>query len=216
MQHICVSLVPLFMDLPGKDQLNINSLAIHRRYQKGETIFQPGDEKLQIVARGSMKVYQLSASGREQLLRVAQPGDYEGEKQLFGLENDSFFGEAMENTEICSLGKADFNRVLLGNPQLSLKLLELSTQKLLATERQTQFLAMERVEERLASYLLDLAKVAGSDQVQLSMKMKDIAFYLGTTPETLSRKFKLLEKMGYLKRTGKQVKILDEDGLLDL
>lgn len=216
MQHICVSLVPLFMDLPGKDQLKINSLAIHRRYQKGETIFQPGDEKLQIVARGSMKVYQLSASGREQLLRVAQPGDYEGEKQLFGLENDSFFGEAMENTEICSLGKADFNRVLLGNPQLSLKLLELSTQKLLATERQTQFLAMERVEERLASYLLDLAKVAGGDQVQLSMKMKDIAFYLGTTPETLSRKFKLLEKMGYLKRTGKQVKILDEDGLLDL
>lgn len=216
MQHICVSLVPLFMDLPGKDQLKINSLTTHRRYQKGETIFQPGDEKLQIVARGSMKVYQLSASGREQLLRVAQPGDYEGEKQLFGLENDSFFGEAMENTEICSLGKADFNRVLLGNPQLSLKLLELSTQKLLATERQTQFLAMERVEERLASYLLDLAKVAGSDQVQLSMKMKDIAFYLGTTPETLSRKFKLLEKMGYLKRTGKQVKILDEDGLLDL
>ncbi|MBT8895990.1 hypothetical protein BTI66_00700 [Lactobacillus delbrueckii subsp. bulgaricus] len=94
--------------------------------------------------------------------------------------------------------------------------MELSTQKLLATERQTQFLAMERVEERLASYLLDLAKVAGSDQVQLSMKMKDIALYLGTTPETLSRKFKLLEKMGYLKRTGKQVKILDEDGLLDL
>ena len=211
MQHICVSLVPLFADLPEKDQLKINSLAI------GITIAQRSeDEKLQIVARGNMKVYQLSASGREQLLRVAQPGDYEGEKQLFGLENDSFFGQAMENTEICSLSKADFNQVLLENPQLSLKLLELSAQKLLETERQTQFLAMERVEERLASYLLDLAKVAGSDQVQLSMKMKDIALYLGTTPETLSRKFKLLEKMGYLKRTGKQVKILDEDGLLDL
>lgn len=177
-----------------KKQLKINSLASHRRYQEGETIFQPGDEKLQIVARGNIKVYQLSASGREQLLRVAQPGDYEGEKQLFGLENDSFFGQAMENTEICSLSKADFNRVLMENPQLSLKLLELITQKLLATERQTQFLAMERVEERLASYLLDLAKAAGSDQVQLSMKMKDIALYLGTTPETLSRKFKLLEK----------------------
>lgn len=216
MQHICVSLVPLFADLPEKDQLKINSLASDRHYQKGEMIFQPGDEKLQIVSRGNMKVYQLSASGREQLLRVAQPGDYEGEAQLFGLENDSFFGQAMENTEICSLSKADFNRLLLENPQLSLKLLELSTQKLLATERQTQFLAMERVEERLASYLLDLAKAAGSDQVQLPMKMKDIAFYLGTTPETLSRKFKLLEKMGYLKRTGKQVKILDEDGLLDL
>ena len=37
MQHICVSLVPLFADLPEKDQLKINSLASHRRYQKGET-----------------------------------------------------------------------------------------------------------------------------------------------------------------------------------
>ncbi|MBT8897857.1 helix-turn-helix domain-containing protein [Lactobacillus delbrueckii subsp. bulgaricus] len=215
MQEFEESAIVVFLFLFGA-YLEQKTLASHRRYQEGETIFQPGDEKLQIVARGNIKVYQLSASGREQLLRVAQPGDYEGEKQLFGLENDSFFGQAMENTEICSLSKADFNRVLMENPQLSLKLLELSTQKLLATERQTQFLAMERVEERLASYLLDLAKVAGSDQVQLSMKMKDIALYLGTTPETLSRKFKLLEKMGYLKRTGKQVKILDEDGLLDL
>lgn len=57
MQHICVSLVPLFADLPEKDQLKINSLASHRHYQKGEMIFQPGDEKLQIVARGNMKVY---------------------------------------------------------------------------------------------------------------------------------------------------------------
>ena len=145
MQHICVSLVPLFADLPEKDQLKINSLASHRRYQKGETIFQPGDEKLQIVARGNMKVYQLSASGREQLLRVAQPGDYEGEKQLFGLENDSFFGQAMENTEICSLSKADFNQVLLENPS-SPQAAELSAQKLLETERQT-FLAMSRLKD---------------------------------------------------------------------
>lgn len=37
--------------------------------------------------------------------------------------------------------------------------------------------------------------------------MKDLALYLGTTPETLSRKFALLEKQGRLKRKVRQIKL---------
>lgn len=179
-------------------------------------IFQLGDEKLQIVVWGNMKVYQLFVSGCEQLFWVVQLGDYEGEVQFFGLENDSFFGQVMENMEICSLSKVDFNWVFLENFQFFFKLLEFSIQKLLVMERQIQFLVMEWVEERLVSYLFDLVKVVGSDQVQLFMKMKDIVFYLGIIFEIFFCKFKFFEKMGYLKRIGKQVKIFDEDGLLDL
>ena len=50
---------------------------------------------------------------------------------------------------------------------------------------------MERVEERLAHYLLQIS--ANQSSITLFMKMKDLALYLGTTPETLSRKLKYLE-----------------------
>lgn len=211
--HMCVTLVPLFNHLSVEEQAEINKLASHKHYQKNETIFPPGDEQLDIVARGSIKVYQLSANGKEQLLRVVEPGGYEGENQLFGIENETLFAEALEGTEICTISKQAFNQVMLKNPKIAIKLFEMSAQKMVQLEKQSQLLSMERVEERLASYLLDLAKVTETDQVTLPMKMKDIAQFLGTTPETLSRKFSLFESQGYISRTGKIVTILDLDGL---
>ncbi|OCN05388.1 Crp/Fnr family transcriptional regulator [Erysipelotrichaceae bacterium MTC7] len=212
-EHICVSLVPLFNHLDMKDQKVINTLARHKDVTKGERIFSPGDEKLVIVASGNMKVYQLSVNGKEQLLRVVEPGGYEGENQLFGATNDSVFGEALENMEICFINKEDFRKLLLEYPQLTLKLLEINAQKSLVLEQQARFLSMEKVEERLATYLLDVTKVVGTTKYTLPLKMKELATFLGTTPETLSRKFKQLESKMYLRRQQKQVEILDREGL---
>ncbi|MDD7007204.1 MAG: helix-turn-helix domain-containing protein, partial [Lactobacillus johnsonii] len=43
----------------------------------------------------------------------------------------------------------------------------------------------------------------------LPLKMKDLALYLGTTPETLSRKFALLEKQGQLKRQLRRIELFE-------
>ncbi|WP_368258070.1 cyclic nucleotide-binding domain-containing protein, partial [Enterococcus faecium] len=119
MRHegLCVSLVPLFNHLEIEDQQKIHSLVTHRKVEKGEQILAPnGESQLVIVASGSMKVYQLSASGKEQLLRVVEPGGYEGESQLLGVPNESLFGEALEKTEICVLRQKDFSELLLHYP----------------------------------------------------------------------------------------------------
>lgn len=216
-EHLCVSLVPLFNHLDQDDQKKIHALVNHRIVDKGEQIFAPdGEEQLVIVARGNMKVYQLSSNGREQVLRVVEPGGYEGENQLFGVPNDVLFGEALETTEVCILKQQDFSDLLLKYPQLSLKLLEINAKKSVRTEQQTQFLMMEKVEERLATYLLDLAKASGTNEFSLPMKMKELALFLGTTPETLSRKFKLLEQEQLIQRNKRLVVLLDPAGLEDI
>ncbi|WP_462271479.1 helix-turn-helix domain-containing protein [Ligilactobacillus agilis] len=46
--------------------------------------------------------------------------------------------------------------------------------------------------------------------------MIDIARYIGTTPETLSRKFRFLEDNRLIKRSGRRIIILNRDGLIDL
>lgn len=192
-------------------------LVTHHIKEKGELIFTPTSaDQLVIVARGSLKVYQLSANGKEQVLRVIEPGGYEGEKQLFGVRNELLFGEALEKTEVCVLKQRDFTQLLLDYPQLSLKLLEINAQKMLKVEQQARFLMMEKVDERLATYLLDLAKVAESDQVVLPMKMKELALFLGTTPETLSRKLKRFEEKQWIRRNKRTVWLLDQDQLADL
>lgn len=216
-EHLCVTLVPLFNHLDLDDQKKINEIAEHVIVDKGETIFSPySDSKLIIVAKGNMKVYQLSSNGKEQLLRVVEPGGYEGENQLFGAKNDFLFGEALEKTELCVLRQEDFQNILLEHPQISLKLLEINAQKSVSAEQQAQFLMMEKVEERLATYLINLSKSQNSLTFKLPLLMKELAAFLGTTPETLSRKFKLLEDERYLSRNNRIITIINEDALEDL
>ncbi|GIO19204.1 Crp/Fnr family transcriptional regulator [Oceanobacillus oncorhynchi subsp. incaldanensis] len=213
-EHLCVAAVPLFQHLDLEDQRIINRLVKHHIFQKGEQIITPDENpQLVVIAQGNMKVYQLSATGREQLLRVVGPNGYEGEGLLLGAQNENLFGEAMQKTEVCLLKQEDFQKILLQYPQISLKLLEINAQKLMEAEQQAQFLMMEKVENRLMTYLLDLYKTAGSKQVEIPMKMKELASFLGTTPETLSRKLKWLEGERLIQRKGSMIKLLDKKEL---
>lgn len=216
-EHLCVTLVPLFNHLDLEDQNRIHQLVRHITYKKGETVISPYDDpQLVILAKGLLKVYQLSSSGKEQLLRVVEPGGYEGEDALFGVKNNNLFGEALQNTEICILKQSDFQKLLKDYPQLSIKLLTINAKKNAKVEEQTQFLTMERIEERLATYLLDLAKATESSQIKIPMKMKELAGFLGTTPETLSRKLKSLEKDQLIKRDKQTIQILDSQKLEEI
>ncbi|TKU10971.1 cyclic nucleotide-binding domain-containing protein, partial [Citrobacter sp. TBCS-15] len=72
---------------------------------------------LAIVAHGTLKIYQLSSAGKEQLLRVIEPGGYAGEDALFGVMNDNLYGETLEETQICFLRQQDFKNLLLKYPE---------------------------------------------------------------------------------------------------
>lgn len=213
--HHCVSMVPLFNHLSGEDQEQIDRLVSHRHFHKGETIWQPGNDPLLIiVARGTLKVYMISSSGREQLLRILTPGDYEGVNTLLGAMAQDIFIDSITDTEVCLLRKKDFTALLSRTPQLALKLLELHAQRMADTENQTRFLTMET---RLATYLQALSlQVSPSSHLTLPMKMKDLASYLGTTPETLSRKLHNLEDKEIISRKGRKLRILSPSGLNEL
>ena len=171
--------------------------------------------QLAIVAHGTLKIYQLSSAGKEQLLHVIEPGGYAGEDALFGVVNENLYGETLQETKICFLRQQDFKNLLLKYPELSLKLLETTVRRAAEMRYQAQFLMMEDVESRIANYLLQLVKVVDSNSVMIPMKMKDLATFIGTTPETISRKFKILEEKGFIERRGRIIKILDIDSLED-
>lgn len=213
-EHICVSIVPLFNHLDFEDQKRIKDLVVTKHYDKGEVVFSPdSDDQLTIVARGSMKIYRLGENGKERLLRMAKPGDYDGESSLFGVTNDNMFGEALEKTEVCFVRQSDFQGLLKNYPDLSLKLLTMNAQKTAQTELQTQLLWMERIEQRVAFYLSNLSYELDTDTFELPMKMKDLANYLGTSPETLSRVLKQLEQDDIITRARRAVTVRDMDRL---
>ncbi|WP_304228699.1 Crp/Fnr family transcriptional regulator [Lactobacillus kitasatonis] len=201
MTDLCVRLVPLFNTLSQENQIEIEDLVRKKIYQKGELVVDPSsDDNLIIVAYGGAKLYNLDENGHENITQILHTGDYAGEDWLFGKKNSNTYVEATENSKICLLNRKDFLNLLEDQPMLSIKLIEQSMTKMQSMQKQIDLLSLPKIEDRLSEYLQEYAVKVGKKTFNLPLKMKDLALYLGTTPETLSRKFALLEKQGVLTR----------------
>lgn len=214
----CVGLVPIFNHLNDDQMDEIMKVTNSVSYKKGEIIHSAGDQSdlLYIVSKGKIKIYRLSESGKEQLVRILMPGDFTGELALFKESIHESYAEAMEETTVCMITRADLRELLLKFPSISLKLLSEFSKRLETSEKQTTRFATEKVETRIALFLAEcLDSEEGSRELVLPMSKKDLASYLGTTPETFSRKLADLEAAGYIKQKAlRTIEVLDLDGLL--
>ena len=75
-------------------------------------------------------------------------------------------------------------------------------------ERQAQLLSFYRVDVRLVAYLEDLYNVAYNEEensITLPMSLKNLASYLGTSAESLSRYFRDFEAKGWIERHHRKI-----------
>ncbi|NLV91342.1 MAG: Crp/Fnr family transcriptional regulator [Firmicutes bacterium] len=215
-QISCLSLVPIFNHLSPEELWEISQALKAESYQRGEMIYRAGDpsQRLYIVHKGRVKIYRLATSGKEQLIRVLEPGDFTGELALFSESTHDAFAEALEPTELCTMDREVLQEFLLQFPTISLRILEEFSERLAKSERQTTSLATESVDRRIADYLLELSEDSGSLTVTLPVSRKDLASYLGTSPETISRRLAEFEDSGWIsQREQRRIQILDPDAL---
>ena len=217
MQKMCISIVPIFNHLNTVEMNEIVKTTNSVAHPRGHTIYrahEPSDG-LYIVHKGRVKIYRLSETGKEQLVRILSPGDFTGELSLFTESVHDAYAEAMEPVELCVMGRDDFQKFLLKYPAISLKVLSEFSSRLSQTEKQAANIAMESTDTRIALYLADLVEETKSQHVLLPMSRKDLASHLGTTPETVSRKLAEFEDKGWIQQhTQREIEILDLDGLL--
>jgi CRP/FNR family transcriptional regulator len=82
---------------------------------------------------------------------------------------------------------------------------------------QIENLSLKEVPARLASYLILLSKEQETDKtITLSISKGQLASLLGTIPETLSRIFSKMESLGYFKVNGRDIELLNLEGLEEL
>ncbi len=216
---LCVAKVPFFNHLSDDEMFKVAGKSNHRHFKKGDTIFSDGDplDYLYIVHQGRVKIYQLFESGKEQLLRVVEPGEFMGELALFTTNTLDSYAEALEKTEICMIHRSDMQSLLNEHPTIAIKILEQFSNRLDQTERLVGELSAKDVEARIASYLLELSNKSDSANIVLPMSKKDLASYLGTTQETVSRRFSSFQMNGWIEQKGhRDIKIIDKEALESL
>lgn len=217
-EESCVSLVPIFNHLEKSQMEEIMSVTHSISYKKGEIIYRAGDQSdsLYIVNKGRVRIYRLSESGKEQLLRILKPGDFTGELALFNDTIHEAYASAMVDTSVCTVKRVDFQNLLIKYPTIALKVMAEFSTRLEKAEKQTTRLATEKVDTRIALFLAEcIEEDSRNNEITLPMSKKDLASYLGTTPETISRKLLEFETLGYIKQiSNKKIKILELDSLL--
>ncbi len=217
MQKMCISIVPIFNHLDTGEMSEIVKETNSVKHPRGHTIYRAGDtsDGLYIVHKGRVKIYRLSETGKEQLVRILEPGDFTGDLSLFTESVHEAYAEAMEPVELCVMSRDDFQQFILKYPAISLKVLSEFSRRLAKTEKQAANIAMETVETRIAMYLAEVADETMSKKITLPMSRKDLASHLGTTPETVSRKLADFEDNGWIKPlNNRDIEIVDLDALL--
>lgn len=214
--HFCIHQVPIFNHLSEEEMMKISKVVGHKKYQKGELVFLSGDpsENLFIIQKGKIKISRISETGREQILRILQPGEFLGELSLFGSALLYHNAETLEKTEVCFIHRQDLNHLVQQFPNIAVKILEACTKRLESAESLIEQLGLQGVEQRVAGILLQLAV---SEDLLLAMSKRDLASLIGTTSETLSRKLSHFQDQGWIKLIGhRRIRILDRKRLLQI
>lgn len=210
--------VKLFEGLAEAQLRSLADIAQLKRMKAGEALFeagQPGTHFYAVVA-GKVRVYRAAPSGKEQILHIFGPGEAFAEVPVFEGKTYPASAQALEESLLVGVERKGFVEALRRDPELGLGVMALLSARLRAFVTQIAQLSLKEVPERLAGYLLLLRAAQGRDDLTLDLPKGQIAAYLGTIPETLSRALKKLADQGFIETGGNKVRVLDAQGLAEL
>ncbi|MEE1877089.1 Crp/Fnr family transcriptional regulator [Altererythrobacter litoralis] len=207
-----------------RDELNaLNGIGRQRKLRAGEQLIWEGDEAVLVanVIDGLLKLSSQTSDGREQILGIAYPSDFLG--RPFG-GSTPYGVEALTEAQVCVFERRDFDRFAREHPRLEHKLLERTLSELDRTRKWMLLLGRMNAEQKIASFLLQVADRAGDsdtgeeDRVtfDLQLSRQQIADVLGLTIETVSRQMTRMKSQGLIDLPSRRtVTILDRYALED-
>ncbi len=188
-------------------------------YKKGETIFRQGAYAAGVycINAGKIKLSMMGDEGKEQIIRMAKPGDIIGYKALLSGEKYNATAIAIEDTNICFIPKEIFLVILQKDASLSFEMMKVLSNELKRAEEKITHLAQKQVRERMAETILFLKETYGldkDDHVNIQLSREEIANLVGTATETAIRLLSEFNKEHIIELSGKKIKILNHPKLV--
>jgi CRP-like cAMP-binding protein len=172
-------------------------------FGRGQTIFQQGDQgdTLYLIARGQVRIYHPSATGREISVAIFRAGDFFGELALLDEQPRSASAEAMLPTITLTLGRSALRQTIHDQPAIASTMLAELTARLRAATGYAKHLANPSAQQRVGRLMLDLAQRYGTPnasgtRIDLQLTQDDLASMFGVTRETVNRVLARLREQG--------------------
>jgi len=203
---------PIFSGLNDDELGELSDLAIECSFVPDEFVFWEEDapDYFYIVVKGRIKVLKHSSLGREFIVAFFGPGEMFGEVAVFENKPYPASVQAVAETKVVGIKRADFLSFLANRPQVALRIINVLGGRLRDAQSRLRDIAGERVEQRLASILLMLSSKLG---LTIPFTRQEIADMVGTTTETTIRVMSHLKGRGIIRSARGKVIILDKEKL---
>lgn len=179
----------------------------YRSYANKQVIYVENDEPsfLYFIKSGQVKTYKRFKDGRELSSNFYKEGDFFGYESLCCGTNYADNAATLSHTELILIPRADFMDALLNHQEMATAFIELLSGSIRFKEEQMLKLAYFSVRKRVAEALVQLSRKFVEDKEDsyvLKISRDDLAAFVGTASETVSRMLadfkeeKLIEKQG--------------------
>lgn len=211
---------PLFASLTPAEIHALAARTSRERFQQDEQLFAEGDpcSGLFLVATGKVRIFKLSASGRQQILAVEGPGGSFAELPVFDGGNYPASASATEYTEVLFISRKHFQDFCREHPDVGLKVIAVVGSRLRRLVGIIEELSFTTIRQRLIALILRLAQEKGTPskagiRIELTQSHEDLASELGTVRELVSRNLSRLHAEGLLDVEGRKIVVKDVSGL---
>jgi CRP-like cAMP-binding protein len=213
----------LFQDLSEAEVAALERRMARLTVEAGRLIYSPEEqsETLFLLKKGRVRLYRLSPEGKALTIAVIEPLSLFGEMALLGQGMEDSFAEALEDCELYVLRRRDLENLLLTDPRVARRLLDLIGRRLTDTERRLAEFAFKNVPQRLASLLLELARGgAGPSEGPLALPVRythqQLAEMIGTYRETVTKVLNDFRQRGLIRVEQGRILVLDPAGLREM
>lgn len=201
----------IFAGLAEAELLALAKISTERHFNPGEIIFFEGDspEWFYVIARGRVKAFKQSSSGKEFTIAFFGAGEIFGEVAVFENKPYPASASAQSPDEIVVLGikRQDLPAFIAKHPDVSLRIIGVLGERLRNAQARLGDMAGEKAVARLSRILLMLTSRMGGE---LPFTRQEIADMTGMTIETAIRILSRLKTGGIIRSTRGKIIIVDE------
>ncbi len=211
----CISKIEIFADLLPHEISEIDHASATTRVSKGSVIYAPDEsrEMLFLIKEGRVQLYRISLEGRKLVLAMLGPDTFFGEMPLFGQAMGESVAQAVDDVSLCTLGRAEVERILVTYPRIGLRLIQVLNERLQEAEERLHESAFMTMPARTAALLLRLSE--GADEVR-GLTHQDLADMLGVYRETVTATLDKLKQEALLDIGRKRITFTDRAALEEL
>jgi CRP-like cAMP-binding protein len=187
-----------------------------KSFNGGVLIAQAGEKisSLDILLQGAVKGEMMDYTGKVIKIEDINPTRPLAPAFLFGKQNNYPVNiTTVEDVKLFSIPREEFLVMLQASEKLLVNFINIVSNRGQFLSNKIKFLSFTTIKGKLAQYLLDLSRDAGSDSFELSHSQSQLSELFGVTRPSIGRAISELKRDGIFRTEGKRVVILDYSGL---